>query len=150
MGLELDRLRARQIKAVAPCCKEIHMKRTISILSVLSLAVVITVAVFGQTPATSQPKPEHLSKHQLKKLIATAKTPAEHQRIAQFYQSKAQDYLAQSEKHEAMLVAYQQNRFRRASFIHHYQYEVQKFKIRAAESQELAQLQELMAQDIEQ
>jgi len=126
------------------------MRRTMSILSTLSLAVVMTVAVFGQTPATPQARPEHLSRHQLKTLIADAKTPAEHQRIAQYYLAKAQVYLAQSEKHEEMLIAYQQNPFRRASFIHHCQYEVQKFKDEAAESQGVAQLQELMSTDIEQ
>src|ERR1017187_877489 len=51
-------------------------------------------ASLGQIPAK-----EHLSKHQLNTLIATAKTPADHQRIAQFYQAQAQDYLAQSKEH---------------------------------------------------
>ncbi len=57
------------------------MKRTFAVFSVLSLAFVMTVAAFGQVPASQQPKPEHLSKQQLNTLIATAKTPAEHERI---------------------------------------------------------------------
>jgi hypothetical protein len=65
------------------------MKRTLSILSILSLAFVMTVAAFGQTASTPQSKPEHLGKRQLNTLIATAKTPAEHQRIAQYYEAKA-------------------------------------------------------------
>src|ERR1035437_2066706 len=81
------------------------MKRTASILSILSLVLVMTVAAFGQTSA----KAEHLSKQQINTLIATAKTPADHQRIAQFYQSQAQDYLAQSKEHEAMVAAYNAN-----------------------------------------
>jgi len=125
------------------------MKRTIRILSVLSLAIVMTLGVLGQTSATPQAKPEHLSNHQLKMLIAAAKTPAEHQRVAQYYQMETQKYLAQSEKHKEMLAAYEQNYYRRASFIHHCQYEVQKFTDKAAKSQGLAQLHALMAQDTE-
>jgi hypothetical protein len=45
------------------------------------------------------PTIDHLSKRQLNTLIATAKTPAEHQRIAEFYLSQAQDYVAQSKEH---------------------------------------------------
>jgi hypothetical protein len=71
---------------------EISMKRTFEVLSVLSLAFVMSIAAFGQTPSTQQPKPEHLSKQQLNTLIATAKTPAEHGRVAQYYQAKAVDY----------------------------------------------------------
>jgi len=108
----------------------------------------MTVAAFGQTPA----KPEHLSKQQINTLIATAKTPADHQRIAQFYQSQAQDYLAQSKEHEAMVVAYKSNlslvnNKNQASTINHCEYFVQTFKDLAAKSQELAQLHEQMAKD---
>lgn len=126
------------------------MKRTFSILSVLSLALVMTVAAFGQTPV----KPQHLSKQQLNTLIATAKTPADHERIAQFYQSEAQDYLAQSKEHEAMVAAYKSNptmtnNKNQASTINHCEYFVQAFKDLAAKSQELAQLHEQMAKDAE-
>ena len=61
------------------------MKRTISIFSVLLLGFVMTVAAFGQTTYAQQTKPEHFSKRQLNTLIAAARTPAEHQRIAQYY-----------------------------------------------------------------
>jgi hypothetical protein len=69
----------------------------------------MTAAAFGQTASTQQTKPEHFSKRQLNSLIATAKTPAEHQRIAQYYQAKSQDYLAQAEEHEQMVAAYKAN-----------------------------------------
>lgn len=124
------------------------MKRTVSILSVLSLALVMTVAAFGQAPT----KPEHLSKQQLNTLIATAKTPAEHQRIAQFYQAQAQDFLAQAKEHEAMVAAYKANPSltakNQAATINHCQYFVEKFKDLAAKSQELAQLHTQMAGDV--
>src|ERR1035437_3090031 len=85
------------------------MKRTISIFSIFSLALVMTVTAFGQTTSAQQTKPEHLGKRQLNTLIATAKTPGEHQRIAQYYQAKAQDYLAQAKEHEQMVAAYKAN-----------------------------------------
>ncbi|MGA7340411.1 MAG: hypothetical protein WBX18_07435, partial [Terracidiphilus sp.] len=66
------------------------MKRTIAIFS---LVFALTFAAFAQAAPSQQLAPEHLSKQQLNTLIATAKTPAEHRRIAQYFQAKAQDYL---------------------------------------------------------
>jgi hypothetical protein len=85
------------------------MKRTISILSIFLFAFIMTVAAFGQTTSAQQTKPQHFSKRQLNALIAEAKTPTEHQRIAQFYEAKAQDYLAQAKEHEQMVAAYKAN-----------------------------------------
>jgi hypothetical protein len=128
------------------------MKRIVSILFVLSLAFVMTVAAIGQTPSAQQPKPEHLSKHQLNTLIATAKTPAEHQRIADYYKAQAEDFLAQAKEHEEMIVAYRANPVLSddkylASTIHHCEYFVTTFKALADNSQELATLHERMAQE---
>ena len=130
------------------------MKRTFAALSVLSLAFAITVAAFGQTPSAQEVKPEHLSKQQLNTLIATANTPAEHERIAQYYRAKALDYLAQAKEHEAMVAAYKANSSlstnkNRASTISHCEYFVQTFRDLAAKSQELAQLHEQMAKEAE-
>lgn len=125
------------------------MKRTITILS---LAFALTVAAFTQIAPAQQPKHEHLSKQQLNTLIATAKTPAEHQRIAQYYHAKAADYLDQAKEHEQMIVSYKANTSlstdkNRASTIGHCEYFVQTFKDLAAKSQELAQIHEQMAKD---
>jgi hypothetical protein len=129
--------------------------RSISILSVLSLAVVMTVTAFGQTPSAQQSKAEHLDKQQLNTLIASAKTPAEHQRIAQFYEAKAQDYRAQAQQHEAMIAAYKANSSlstdkNRASTIGHCEYFVQTFKEMAVKSHELAEMHDQMAKAAEQ
>ena len=130
------------------------MKSTLSILSILSLAFVITVAGFGQTASAQQTKPEHFSKRQLNTLIASAKTPAEHQRIAQYYQAKAQDYLAQAKEHEQMLTAYNANPSiggkARPFLVDHCKYFSKELKDMAIKSQELAQLHEQMANDKEQ
>jgi|SRR5271166_1277580 len=128
------------------------MKRTFAVFSVLSLAFVMTVAAFGQTPSTQQPKPEHLSKQQLNTLIATAKTAAEHESIAQYYQAKALDYLAQAKEHEAMVAAYKANSTlsndkNQASTISHCEYFVTTFKALTDNSQDLAALHERMAKE---
>ncbi|HUA91119.1 MAG TPA: hypothetical protein VL991_01060 [Terracidiphilus sp.] len=128
------------------------MKRTIAIFS---LVFALTFAAFAQAAPSQQLVPEHLSKQQLNTLIATAKTSAEHRRIAQYFQAKAQDYLAQAQEHEQMLAAYKANPSlsndkHRASTIGHCEYFVQTFKDLAAKSQELAQLHEQMAQNAEQ
>lgn len=131
------------------------MKRTFAVLSVLSLAFVMTAAAFGQAPSTSQPKPEHLNKQQLNTLIASAKTPSEHERIARFYEAKAEGYRAQAKEHEAMVAAYKANSSlstnkNQASTISHCEYFVQTFKEMAVKSHELAQLHEQMAKTAEQ
>jgi hypothetical protein len=93
---------------------------------------------------------EDLSKDQLNALVASAKTPAEHRRIAKFYQSQTQHYLALSKEHETMLAAYKSNpgltnNKNQASTINHCEYFVQKFNVLAAKSNELAPSHERMA-----
>ena len=120
--------------------------RTLSILSVLSLAVVMTVSGMGLT-ANAQDK---LSKSELNTLIATAKTPAEHQRIAQYYTAQSQDFLAQANEHEAMLASYKANpsllneKFK-ASTIKHCENLAADLKDLSVKSQEMAKMHEQMA-----
>jgi hypothetical protein len=132
--------------------KEIPMKRKITILS---LALALTVAAFAQAGAAQQPKPEHFSKQQFNTPIANAKTPAEHQRILQFYTAKAHDYRSEAVEHEAMVAAYKENSSlstdkNRASTIGHCEYFVKTFKELAVKSQELATLHEQTAKEAEQ
>ncbi len=129
--------------------------RAISILSVVSLAFVMTVAALGQTSSTPNRGPENLTKRELNSLIANAKSPAEHRRIAAFYQATSQEYLAQAKEHEEMIAAYNANPDRvtektRSSTIDHCKYFVKSFNDMAAKSQELAQMHEQMAKDSEQ
>lgn len=127
------------------------MKRTIVILS---LAIAISVAALGQGPLTQQHKAEKLNKQQLLSLIATAETPAEHQRIAQYYEAKAQDYLAQSKEHEEQAEAYKKNSMMKNTkfafgTVNHCEYFAQSFKDMATKMKELAQMHEQMAKDTE-
>ena len=125
------------------------MKRTITILS---LALALTVAAFVQAAPAQQPKPEQLSKQQLTTLIATAKTPGEHERIARFYKASAQDYRAPAQEHEAMIAAYKSNSSvsndkNRASTVGHCEYFVKSLNDLAVKSDELAKLHQQMAQE---
>lgn len=124
-------------------------------LLALATVFMITAAILAQTPSVPQPKPEHLSRQQLNTLIATAKTPAEHERIAQYYRAQASDYLAEAKDHESMVAAYKansslSNEKNRASTIGHCEYFVKTFKELAVKSQELATLHSQMAKDVEQ
>ena len=127
------------------------MKRSFGILSV---AFVLMFSVAGSISAAQQQKPEKLSKHQLLSLIATAKTPAEHRRIAEYYHAKAQEYLAESKEHEEMAEAYKKNPMTSASkfatgTVNHCEYFAQSFKSMAAKMQELADMHEQMAKHAE-
>ncbi len=126
------------------------MKRTTSILSVVSLALVMTAAAFAQAP-----KPEPLTKQQLNTLIATAKTPAEHQRIASYYELSAQDYKTQAQDHVEMIAAYKANSSlsnskNQAGTIGHCEYFVTTLNQLAAKSEELARMHQQMANDTDQ
>lgn len=128
------------------------MKR---IFGVLSLVVVLVVTAFGQTSSTNnQEQTEKLGKKQLLSLIATAKTPAEHRRIAEYFKAEAQDYLAQSKDHEQMAEAYKKNpvlsndKFHLGT-VNHCEYLAQHFREVAAQFQELAEIHEKMAQGAE-
>jgi hypothetical protein len=95
---------------------------------------------------------EHLSKHQLNTLIATAKSPAEHQRIAKFYMSQAQDYAAQSKEHAREAEQARNNPMRNSnkavfSTVNHCEYFARKFSDLASKSQKLARQHEQMATD---
>jgi hypothetical protein len=118
-----------------------------------------TVATSARQPLLTEqaslgpiPAKEHLSKRQLNTLIATAKTPADHQRIAQFYQAQAQDYLAQSREHAREAEQARNNPLRVNnktvfSTVNHCEHYAQKFSDLAAKSQDLAKQHEQMASD---
>ena len=121
------------------------MKRTLALLSV---SLILAVASIAQT--TSAVKAEKLSKPQLLSLIATAHTPAEHERIANYYDARARDFLAQSAEHAQMAAEYRKNPMISSSkwatgTINHCEYVAQSLKNDAVKMQELAQLHREMA-----
>lgn len=50
-----------------------------------------------------------LSSSELKTLIATAKEPADHEKLAAYYRTKAEEAKATVAEHQAMLAAYEKN-----------------------------------------
>jgi hypothetical protein len=59
--------------------------------------------------ATAETQPKTLSKKELKVLLATAKTAADHQRIAAFYRQEFQRLTARARYHEEMAAIYEKN-----------------------------------------
>lgn len=125
------------------------MKRSFTILS---LMIILAIAAHGQTASVPQRQAEKLDKQELSALIANAKTPQDHLRIAQFYVQEAQEFLAQAQEHDAMLATYKADSTlstdkNYASTIGHCEYFVKRFHQMADKSQELARQHEQMAYD---
>jgi hypothetical protein len=76
------------------------------LVRILGLLFAIVQATALAQPATQYHK---LSKKQLKALIASAKTPADHGAIAAYYHAKAQHLWAKYRKEEAALAEYYRN-----------------------------------------
>jgi predicted metal-dependent hydrolase len=124
------------------------MNRTIVSFAFAAVLALTSFAAKAQT----QPNPEKLTNQQLLSLIATAKTPAEHQRIAQYYEAKALDYQAQAREHEQMVAAYKGNSSlstnkNQASTVSHCEHFVAILNAQAAKSQELAASHQQMADE---
>lgn len=71
---------------------------------VLSLTTLGTVSQARGDEAKSK-----LSSKQLRSLIATAKTPEDHQKLAAYYRDMAAEAKANAAEHEKILAAYNQN-----------------------------------------
>jgi hypothetical protein len=133
----------------------------VSFLAVVSLAIVLTASAFGQSvggkQSTSNQKLNHRQLHQL---IAAATTPAEHERIAQYYQEQAQLYLNESKADAGMIETYKRSPYLNSctmcvSTSYSLEAAVQSLRVskqiaedRAAKMQQLAVLQEQMAGDV--
>lgn len=127
------------------------MKRFFAVLVVV---LALALPSFGQTSTMHQHMAEKLTKQQLLSLIATAKTPAEHRRVAEFYHAKAKDYFAQAEEHKEAAEAYKKNPMTSASkfatsTVNHCEYFDKSFRDMSAKMQELADMHEQMAKDAE-
>ena len=77
------------------------MKRMMTIVMLLTAAVGITA--LAVEPAGK------LSKSEVKSLIQTAKTPADHLKLASYYHYEATTLTADIKEHQEMAVAYDQN-----------------------------------------
>jgi hypothetical protein len=71
------------------------------------LTAAAAVLVFVALPAGAQDKP--LSKKEVKALIATAETKAEHERIAKYFDAEAARYEAEAKEHGELAGVYQKS-----------------------------------------
>jgi hypothetical protein len=123
------------------------MKR---IISTLVLGLSLAVSVMAQSTASVQVVPEKLTRQQLQSLVTTAKTSAEHQRIANYYEAKAQRLVVESQEHAMMAEQYKKNiitasgKFSTGT-VNHCEYIAESLKQDAAKAQELANLHQEMA-----
>jgi hypothetical protein len=78
------------------------MKR---LISAFILTTAFALLIMGGSPALAA-EPAHLSKQQVKEMIATAKTPAEHQQLAAFYRAEASQLEAEAKDHQELAAAY--------------------------------------------
>ena len=118
--------------------------------SIFALMLAMTITVIAQVSSTSPVKPEKLSNSELRSLIATATTPEQHMRLAQYYEAKAQHYLAESYEHQEMAEQFKRNPMmnndkRAFGTVNHCEYYAQSFKQQAVKMQNLAHIQEEMA-----
>ena len=78
--------------------------------TVLAVALALGMSPFGaiaQMPTAQQT--QQLSKKEVKVLIATAHTPADHEKIAAYYRAEGQRLKADQQDHQEMLEAYLKN-----------------------------------------
>ena len=119
--------------------------------SIFALMLAMTITVIAQVPPTAPVKPEKLSKGELRSLIATAATPEQHMRLARYYEAKAQRSLAESNEQQKMAEQFKRNPMmnndkRVFGTVDHCEYYAQFFKQQAVKMQNLAHMQEQMAE----
>ena len=77
------------------------MKRYLTIAWTLHLAAwVVALAVVPTLAVTATAKDKSLSKSELRTLVLNAQTPADHERIAEYYDSQATKYETEAKKHQ--------------------------------------------------
>ena len=113
--------------------------------------VILSFALALYSPFPQRPNPPQMARSSAKSslfaLISTAHTPAEHTRIAEYYQAQATAFLAESKEHEEMATADRNNPATNnskfvAGTVNHCEYIAQSLKKDADQAQDLAKLHE--------
>ena len=117
---------------------------------ILFAALFAALSISAQTPV-SQLSTEHFTAKQLNSLVSTAKTPAEHERLANYYEVKAQEYRAQAQMHAQMLAAFMADSARnnvKAQYgtVNHCDFMFKSLTQRAQAADKLARKQQRLAQ----
>jgi hypothetical protein len=84
------------------------VRLTVKYFAALSLAIMFAAGTFGQAAiAKNYSAQKKLSQHEIKVLIASARTPEDHERIAQYYDEQSQYYLEQARAYAERIAAYE-------------------------------------------
>lgn len=78
-------------------------------MKLIKLMQVVAVMVLSLSVAAPAAAAQTLSKAELKKLIATASTPQDHERIAKHFDAKAAQLDQEAAEHEALAAEYTRN-----------------------------------------
>ena len=84
-----------------------RMMNTGILKAALLTTAVAVLTVFVSVPAGAKDKP--LTKSEVKALIATAETKAEHERIAQYFDAEAAKYDTEAKEHAELAGVYQKS-----------------------------------------
>ncbi len=80
--------------------------------SIFEFTAVLAIALLAGAMGQAAPQREKLSRQQLKSLISSAKTPADHQRLAAHYRDEAERLKAKQREHEEEAEEYYKDPFR--------------------------------------
>jgi hypothetical protein len=113
------------------------------------VAFALMTAAFGLTLNAAETKPM-LSEKEAKTLVATAKTPADHLKLAGYYMQMSDNFLAEATNHEQMKAGYQTNStYQSTKFklgtLDHCDYFIKSSRESAQKMKELAAIHEEMA-----
>jgi hypothetical protein len=83
--------------------------KNMSVTAFLLVAVLSLTTLGAMSPARGDDTNPKLTSKQLRILIASAKTPEDHQKLAAYYRDMAAEAKANAAEHERILAAYNQN-----------------------------------------
>jgi hypothetical protein len=83
--------------------------KNMSVTAFLLVAVLSLTTLGAMSPARGDDTNPKLTSKQLRILIASAKTPEDHQKLAAYYRDMAAEAKANAAEHEKILAAYNQN-----------------------------------------
>jgi len=120
-----------------------------SVIATLSLVAVISLTTLAHA-TTPQNKDAKLTRQEISALIVSARTPAEHQRIADYFNAKALGLFAESAMHQKMAEEFKANPVtnsakQQTGTVNHCEYFATALRSRAEHFQQLAQQHEQMA-----
>lgn len=82
------------------------MKIRINVIAAVTVAILAMSSTLPLSLAASDSQSKPISKNELKVLLKTAKEPADHRKIAEYYRQEAQRLAAEARDHQGMAEIY--------------------------------------------